>query len=97
VEIYFSPGMASGYILHLGMTQFWMTRGVWGPSFKRIKLIILLPLGVFFWCLWMQSWAIGGLLLATLSLGGYLLLSTMLGTVFRVHSMLPNMEINEKE
>jgi hypothetical protein len=30
--------------------------------------------------------------LATLSLGGYLLLST----VFRVHSMLPNMEINEK-
>jgi hypothetical protein len=44
----------------------------------------------------MQSWAIGGLLLATLSLRGYLLLSTMLGTVFRVHSMLPNMEINEK-
>jgi hypothetical protein len=43
----------------------------------------------------MQSWAIGGLLLATLSLGGYLL-STMLGTVFRVNSMLPNMEINEK-
>jgi hypothetical protein len=42
----------------------------------------------------MQSWAIGGL--ATLSLGNYLLLSTMLGTVFRVHSMLPNMEINEK-
>jgi hypothetical protein len=29
-------------------------------------------------------------------LRGYLLLSTMLGTVFRVHSMLPNMEINEK-
>jgi hypothetical protein len=44
----------------------------------------------------MQSWVIGGLLLATLSLGGYLLLSTMLGTVFRVHSMLPNIEINEK-
>jgi hypothetical protein len=35
-------------------------------------------------------------LLATLSLGDNLLLSTMLGTVFRVHSMLPNMEINEK-
>jgi hypothetical protein len=44
----------------------------------------------------MQSWAIGGLLLATLSLEGYLLLSTMLGTVFRVHSMLPNMEITIK-
>jgi hypothetical protein len=44
----------------------------------------------------MQSWAIGGLLLATLSLGDNLLLSIMLGTVFRVHSMLPNMEINEK-
>jgi hypothetical protein len=40
VKIYFSTGMASGYI-------FWMTRGVWGPSFKRKKLVIFSLLGVF--------------------------------------------------
>jgi hypothetical protein len=72
--------MASGYI-------FWMTWGVWGvwgPSFKRKKLVILSLFGVFFHCLEMLSWAIGGLLLTTLSLGCYLLLSTMLGTIFRI-------------
>jgi hypothetical protein len=40
VKIYFSTGMASGYI-------FWMTRGVWGPSFKRKKLVIFSLLEVF--------------------------------------------------
>jgi hypothetical protein len=54
----------------------------------------------YFWhfslCFWMLSWAIGGLLLETLSLGCYLLLLTMLGTVFRVYSMLLYMEINTK-
>jgi hypothetical protein len=43
----------------------------------------------------MLSWAIGGLLLATLGLKCYLLLSTMLGTDFRVYSMCINMEINK--
>jgi hypothetical protein len=43
----------------------------------------------------MLSWAVGGLLLATLSLGCYLLLFTMLGTAFRVYSMHLNMDINK--
>jgi hypothetical protein len=60
LRIYFAFWDDSGYI-------FWMTRSVWGPSFKMKKLVILLLLGVFFWCLWMQFWAIEGLLLATLS------------------------------
>jgi hypothetical protein len=40
LRIYFAFWDDSGYI-------FWMTRGVWGPSFKRKKLVIFSLLGVF--------------------------------------------------
>jgi hypothetical protein len=38
--IYFAFWDDSGYM-------FWMTRGVWGPSFKREKLVIFSLFGVF--------------------------------------------------
>jgi hypothetical protein len=73
-----------------------MTRGVWGPSFQRKKLVIGGGFLAFFPLFIDAVWATGGLLLATLSLGCYLLLSTMLGTAFRVYNMHLNMEINKK-
>jgi heme/copper-type cytochrome/quinol oxidase subunit 1 len=50
VKIYFSTGMASGYIFSFGDDSgyiFWMTRGVWSPGFKRKKHVIFSLLGVF--------------------------------------------------
>jgi hypothetical protein len=41
-RIYFAFGDDSGYI-------FWMTRGVWGPSFKRKKLVIFFHYWGYLW------------------------------------------------
>jgi hypothetical protein len=46
----------------------------------------------FFFCFWMLSRAMGGLLLVM----AIRLFSTILVTDFRVYNVLPNMEINEK-
>jgi hypothetical protein len=67
-----------------------------GVLVSKEKNLLFFIIGVFlaFFPLFIDAaLAIGGLLLATLSLGCHLLLSTMLGTIFRVYSMLLNIEI----